>query len=186
MSAVRFGAALAVVKYARGDLLIGTSLSLQLVRPCLVQAMRLRDRDLGTTTHRHGSDRDGEVARLDQLRRHRWTTTGGLALIEDAAAAYDRLTGELDPAYTPDWTGLRALLAQARRAAVIVGAAGASDHRSPLPGPAGAAADNRLAFSVALFLSDRVQSAKVAWSQPRDDQRMGHVHPELDFPGSPC
>ncbi|MGI8681563.1 MAG: aminoglycoside 6-adenylyltransferase [Mycobacteriales bacterium] len=115
VSAVRFDAALAVVKYARGDLLIGTHLSLQLVQACLVQAMRLRDRELGTTTHRHGSHRDVEVARLDRLRRHGWTATGGLALIEDAAAAYDRLTGELDPDYIPDWTGLHALLAQARR-----------------------------------------------------------------------
>jgi len=113
VSAVRFDAALAVVKYARGDLLIGTHLALQLVQACLVQAMLLRDLDVGTTAHRHGGDRDTEVARLDQLRRHPWTATGGLALVEDTTAIYDRLTGELDPAYTPDWTGLRALLAQA-------------------------------------------------------------------------
>ncbi len=105
-----------MVKYARGDLLIGTHLSLQLIQVCLVQAMRLRDRDRGTTTHRRGSDRDGEVARLDRLRRHRWSASGGLDLVEDFTAIYDRLTGELDPAYSPDWTGLHALLAQARRA----------------------------------------------------------------------
>ncbi|TNM64534.1 hypothetical protein FHN55_13495 [Streptomyces sp. NP160] len=50
----RQAAALAVVKLARNDLLIGMHLALGLVQRCLVQAMVLRDRQLGTASHRVG------------------------------------------------------------------------------------------------------------------------------------
>ena len=53
----RFEAVLAAVKAARGDVLIGAHLTLQLARHVLVIAMLLRDRDAGTNHHRHGGSR---------------------------------------------------------------------------------------------------------------------------------
>jgi len=61
----RFDAVLAAVKAARGDVLIGAHLTLQLARHVLVLAMLLRDRDAGTNHHRHGGSRwDQWAARL--------------------------------------------------------------------------------------------------------------------------
>lgn len=61
----RFDAVLAAVKAARGDVLIGAHLTLQLARHILVLAMLLRDRDAGTNHHRHGGSRwDHWAARL--------------------------------------------------------------------------------------------------------------------------
>jgi hypothetical protein len=61
----RFEAVLAAVKAARGDVLIGSHLTLQLARHVLVIAMLLRDRDAGTDHHRHGGSRwDQWAARL--------------------------------------------------------------------------------------------------------------------------
>ncbi|MGW3183183.1 hypothetical protein ACWDD9_28305 [Kitasatospora sp. NPDC001119] len=54
VNAYRFDAVLAAVKTARGDVLIGSHLALQLPRHLLVAAMILRDRDTGTNHHRHG------------------------------------------------------------------------------------------------------------------------------------
>ncbi|MFJ1931581.1 hypothetical protein ACIPLC_15270 [Kitasatospora sp. NPDC086801] len=54
LEAFRFDAVLAAVKTARGDVLIGSHLALQLARHLLVAAMILRDRQSGTTHHRHG------------------------------------------------------------------------------------------------------------------------------------
>jgi hypothetical protein len=51
-----FDAVLAAVKAARGDVLIGAHLTLQLARHILVIAM-LRDRDAGTAHHRFGGSR---------------------------------------------------------------------------------------------------------------------------------
>lgn len=53
----QFDAVLAAVKTARGDVLIGAHLTLQLARHVLVIAMLLRDRDAGTDHHRHGGSR---------------------------------------------------------------------------------------------------------------------------------
>jgi len=53
----QFDAVLAAVKAARGDVLIGAHLTLQLARHVLVFAMLLRDRDAGTTHHRFGGSR---------------------------------------------------------------------------------------------------------------------------------
>lgn len=110
---VRQAAALAVVRFARDDLLIGMHLALGLVQRCLVQAMVLRDRQLGTTSHRVGGPFNDVVARLDRLRRHPWTADGGMALVRDAAEAYDELALLRDPSCAPDWSGLEALLRQA-------------------------------------------------------------------------
>ncbi|MFJ9446400.1 hypothetical protein ACIRRH_31755 [Kitasatospora sp. NPDC101235] len=54
VNAYRFDAVLAAVKAARGDVLIGSHLALQLPRHLRVAAMILRDRDTGTNHHRHG------------------------------------------------------------------------------------------------------------------------------------
>jgi hypothetical protein len=64
----RFDAVLAAVKAARGDVLIGAHLTLQLARHILVIAMLLRDRDAGTTHHRFGGSRwDEWASRLAQV-----------------------------------------------------------------------------------------------------------------------
>jgi hypothetical protein len=55
--AFHFDAVLAAVKAARGDVLIGAHLTLQLARHLLVIAMLLRDRDAGTAHHRFGGSR---------------------------------------------------------------------------------------------------------------------------------
>ena len=115
LAEVRQAAALAVVKLARNDLLIGTHLALELVQRCLVQAMVLRDRQLGTTSHQVGGPLNEVVARLDRLRRHPWSAEGGMALVREAAEVHDELAVRLDPSYVADWSGLDALLRQARR-----------------------------------------------------------------------
>jgi hypothetical protein len=63
----RFDAVLAAVKAARGDVLIGAHLTLQLARHVLEMAMLLRDQDAGTTHHRFGGSRwDEWVFRLTE------------------------------------------------------------------------------------------------------------------------
>jgi hypothetical protein len=52
-----FDAVLAAVKAARGGILTGAHLTLQLARHVLVIAMLLRSRDAGTDHHRHGGSR---------------------------------------------------------------------------------------------------------------------------------
>lgn len=65
VSSFRFDAVLAAVKAARGDVLIGAHLTLQLARHVLVIAMLLRDRDAGTRHHRFGGSRwDAWITRL--------------------------------------------------------------------------------------------------------------------------
>jgi hypothetical protein len=53
----QFDAVLAAVKAARGDVLIGAHLTLQLARHVLVIAMLLRNRDAGTAHYRFGGSR---------------------------------------------------------------------------------------------------------------------------------
>lgn len=65
----RFDAVLAAVKAARGDVLIGAHLTLQLARHVLEMAMLLRDQDAGTTHHRFGGSRWDEMG----LQTHRGT-----------------------------------------------------------------------------------------------------------------
>jgi hypothetical protein len=115
---VRFMAALAVVRAARGDLLVATHLALGLSRDCLELALLLRDRTAANGFH---DDHDGEEAagsaiavRVAGLLA---TAASPLTLfdtLEGAAALYDDLAAEVDPAYVPDWCGLSALLARAR------------------------------------------------------------------------
>ena len=103
----RFLTALVAAKAGRGDRLIATHLLLELLRTVLVQGMRLRDLDTGTTVHRTGTVRDDlaeEVAR-----------TAALPLQEAlraTCALLDRGWAELEPGQRPDWSGLDALLAR--------------------------------------------------------------------------
>lgn len=104
---VRFIAAQAVVKYGRGDLLIGSHLTLELAQLCLVEAMLLRDRAEGTTSHRFGTSRDELAARI-------WAAfqpgnaSGGRRILR-LVGEFDRLHSELDDRYVPDWSGLTSL-----------------------------------------------------------------------------
>ncbi len=101
----RFIAAQALVKHGRGDLLIATHLCLELAQLCLVQAMLLRDRDEGVTSHRVGTARD-EVAQRIMSVLEADINRSGTAAIRQLTAHFDQLHGELDPSYQPDWTGL--------------------------------------------------------------------------------
>jgi hypothetical protein len=102
-------AALVAVKTGRGDRLIATHLLLELLQTALVDGMRLRDRDTGTTVHRTGTARD-DLA--DEVGR-----TAALPLEEALRATrvlLDRGWAELEPGHRPDWSGLDALLARGR------------------------------------------------------------------------
>jgi len=106
----RFVAAQAIVKYGRGDLLIGSHLTLELAQLCLIEAMLLRDRDEGTTSHRFGTGRDELAADI-------WTAVNvdddsGTRRIRRLAGEFDRLHSELDGRYVPDWSGLQSLIGQ--------------------------------------------------------------------------
>jgi hypothetical protein len=107
---IRMIAALAAAKLGRGELLISLHLTLELMRACLVQAMLLRDRDVGTTTHRFGSERDATADRLVELLQRPLGATPRPNIIEHVVYLYGRLRSELDPLYEPDWSGLESLL----------------------------------------------------------------------------
>ncbi|SDR78633.1 hypothetical protein SAMN04488543_0463 [Friedmanniella luteola] len=105
----RFVAAMVAVKTGRGDRLIATHLLLGLLRTVLVDGLRLRDRDEGTTVHRTGTARDALATEV--------ATAAALPLEEGLAAAralLDRGWAELLPAHVPDWSGLDALLSRGR------------------------------------------------------------------------
>ena len=107
---IRMIAALAAAKLGRGELLISLHLTLELMRACLVQAMLLRDRDVGMTVHRFGSERDATADRLIELLRPPLGATPRPNIIERVVHLYGRLRSELDPLYEPDWSGLESLL----------------------------------------------------------------------------
>ncbi len=103
----RFLAAQAVVKYGRGDRLIGSHLTLELAQLCLVQAMLLRDRDERTTSHRFGTSRDS----LADLTWSALPSPGSpVDRIQRLTTTFDRLHGELEPSYVADWAGLIPLI----------------------------------------------------------------------------
>jgi len=107
VNTVRFIAAQAVVKYGRGDLLIGSHLTLELAQLCLVEAMLLRDRDEGTTSHRFGTGRDELAA--DTWSALQLSNKSGDMRILRLVGQFDRLHSELDQSYAPDWSGLTSL-----------------------------------------------------------------------------
>lgn len=106
---VRFIAAQAVVKYGRGDRLIGSHLTLELAQLCLVQAMLLRDRDEGTTSHRFGTARDKLAAATWSVLEEGHASDRAVTLIQRLVEQFDHLHSELEPGYVPDWSGLESL-----------------------------------------------------------------------------
>jgi len=93
----RFEAVLAAVKAARGDVLIGAHLTLQLARHVLVIAMLLRDRDAGTSHHRHGGSRwDQWAARLAAAPAP-YSRAGITAAIRFYASMLDEILACWDP-----------------------------------------------------------------------------------------
>jgi hypothetical protein len=109
---IRMIAALAAAKLGRGDLLIGLHLTLDLMRSCLVQAMLLRDRDLGTRIHRFGSVRDTMADEVAELVSGPVHVSPRPNIVERTVELYGRWRRELDPVYVPDWSGLDALLSR--------------------------------------------------------------------------
>jgi hypothetical protein len=108
----RFISVQAVGKLVRNDLLIGAHLALELERMVLVVAMLLRDRDLGTTVHRHGGLHN-EVAERIGGAGH--TAGDWLRRIDQAATVFGDLAQHLDPAWRADWQPLRQMLERALR-----------------------------------------------------------------------
>lgn len=106
----RMLAALAASKLGRGDHLIGLHLTLELMRSCLVQAMVARDRALGTSVHRFGSPQDAMAAELVAISGNPLAVLPRPNIVERIAELYGRWRHELEPDYTPDWSGLHALL----------------------------------------------------------------------------
>ncbi|WP_309234970.1 aminoglycoside 6-adenylyltransferase [Streptomyces lunaelactis] len=97
INSFRFDAVLAAVKAARGDMLIGAHLTLQLARHVLVMAMLLRDREAGTNHHRYGGTRwDAWPERLTETPAP-YTLTGILAAIRCHTSALEELSFEWDP-----------------------------------------------------------------------------------------
>lgn len=107
---IRFVAAVAAAKMGRGDHLIGLHLTLELMRSCLVLAMRLRDGDAGTTVHRFGSERDALADDVSALLRRRVAVLPRPNIVERTVELYGRWRRQLDPCYEPDWSGLGSVL----------------------------------------------------------------------------
>lgn len=107
---IRMIAALAAAKLGRQDRLIGLHLILDLMRSCLVQAMLLRDHDLGTRIHRFGSARDKMAEDVARLIRGPISVSPRPNVVERTVEIYGRWRRELEPSYAPDWSGLDALL----------------------------------------------------------------------------
>ncbi|MFD2078897.1 Streptomycin adenylyltransferase [Actinopolymorpha cephalotaxi] len=120
----RFTAALAVVKDARDDLLIGGHLALELPRLCLVLAMLLRDRAEGTAHHRFGGARNDVWDHvLDLMPEQDSGRDSVLDLVDASAGLFDDLAARVWPDYVPDWSGLTVLLDQARERCLLEGPA---------------------------------------------------------------
>lgn len=106
----RFIAAMAATRIGRGDRLIGGHLVLELIRSCLVVAMQLRDRDLGTTVHRHGGDRDQYAEQAMSLASLPLEAAPRPNVVERTAGLYATWRNRLEPDYRPDWSALAALI----------------------------------------------------------------------------
>ncbi|CAO5184594.1 Polymerase nucleotidyl transferase domain-containing protein [Frankia sp. AiPs1] len=117
INSYRFDAVLAAVKAARGDLLIGTHLALQLARHVLVAAMLLRDRDAGTNHHRRGGTTWDSWAQRAALVPVPYTATGITAAIRSYTQLFDELVGKWDQALVGGHEPLLAMLTHVDRAA---------------------------------------------------------------------
>jgi hypothetical protein len=109
---VRMMAALAAAKLGRGDHLIGLHLTLELIRSSLVQAMLLRDRDLGTNVHRFGSQPDVLAKEIAELLHNPLDVVPRPNIVEKTVEMCGRWRCELDPGYRPDWSGLDAVISR--------------------------------------------------------------------------
>jgi hypothetical protein len=109
---IRFIAAMAVTKLGRGDRLIGMHLTLELLRRCLLEAMLLRDRDTGTTVHRHGSERDQQAERVGEIAGMASQVQPRPNIVEQACELYGTWRAEREAGYRPDWTGLSAVISR--------------------------------------------------------------------------
>jgi hypothetical protein len=109
---VRFAAALAVVRAARGDALMSAHLILGLGRDCLELGLQLRDRAVAKNKQPSGAGRS--AARIAALMAGAGSPGECFSAIEGITAAYDELASEVDPSYEGDWSGLVALLGRAR------------------------------------------------------------------------
>lgn len=103
---IRFLAAIATTKLGRGDRLIGLHLTLELWKRCLEQAMLLRDRDTGTTIHRHGTGRDQLADQIHKLAAMRTELTPRPTVIERTVELWGGWLAEHDAEYRPDWRPL--------------------------------------------------------------------------------
>lgn len=112
-NAIRFDAALAATRYGRADRLIGLHLTLGILRECLVIAMLLRDRSEGTDRHRFGSELDSRAAEVARLAGLPTDPTARPTIVEQACTLYGDWRTELDADYTPDWSGLAAVIDRA-------------------------------------------------------------------------
>jgi hypothetical protein len=110
IGAFRFDAILAAVRAARGDILIGAHLTLQLARHILVIAMLLRDRDAGTAHHRFGGSRwDAWASQLAGAPAPS-TPAGITAAIRYYSTMLDDIASNWDPPPQPDNSPLLELL----------------------------------------------------------------------------
>jgi hypothetical protein len=115
IGAFRFDAVLAAVKAARGDVLIGAHLTLQLARHVLVIAMLLRDRDAGTAHHRFGGSRwDAWASQLAGAPAP-YTPAGITAAIRYYTTILDDITANWDPPPHLDNSPLLELLGAVER-----------------------------------------------------------------------
>lgn len=106
----QFDAVLAAVKAARGDVLIGAHLTLQLARHILAIVMLLRDRDAGTAHHRYGGSRwDAWATRLAQAPAP-YPPAGITAAIRSYTTMLDEIAANWDPQPQPDNRPLLELL----------------------------------------------------------------------------
>ncbi|WP_144754507.1 hypothetical protein [Curtobacterium pusillum] len=106
-ASVRFDAALAAVRFGRGNDLIGMHLVLGIVRTALVDVMIAVDRATGTDHHRSGSPLDARASEASAL----LAGPLGPELALRAAEFAGRCRSEIDPDHRADWSGLRAVIA---------------------------------------------------------------------------
>jgi hypothetical protein len=111
VAAFRFEAVLAAVRAARGDVLIGAHLTLQLARHVLVIAMLLRDRDARTDHHRHGGSRSDQWAAQLAAAPAPDNRAGITAAIRFYSTALDEILAHWAPGTQPDNGPLLDLLA---------------------------------------------------------------------------
>lgn len=107
---IRFLAAIAVTKLGRGDHLIGYHLTLEILRHCLVESMRLRDLETCSTVHRTGTARDADADRVRRIAAGPLPVAPRPNIVEQACLLYGELRAAREPGYRPDWTGLSAVI----------------------------------------------------------------------------